>query len=198
MYDSLDKIGLKAVLEAIKGKMPTSLPANGGNADTVDGMHADDFIKSVATINRTSLDDCITSGTYAVSPAYTTDIPTQYGLWGICDVRVYGLGIFQTIKYTDTAIVICRSKIVSQTEWTDWKEISTTPIKSTGLITSPTDEYGTIILPNSDTRKYLSITPVGCYAEMFLFNDKYTVHIVNGNYEKVINTPVTYIAFYIE
>ena len=34
MYDFLDKIGLKAVLEAIKGKMPTSLPANGGTADT--------------------------------------------------------------------------------------------------------------------------------------------------------------------
>lgn len=43
MFDFLDKIGLKAVLEAIKGKMPTSLPANGGNADTVDGLHADNF-----------------------------------------------------------------------------------------------------------------------------------------------------------
>ena len=52
MYDFLDKIGLKAVLEAIKGKMPTSLPANGGNADyaanadKLDGLHADDFIKA--------------------------------------------------------------------------------------------------------------------------------------------------------
>ena len=52
MYDFLDKIGLKAVLEAIKGKMPTSLPANGGNADyaanadKLDGLHADDFAKA--------------------------------------------------------------------------------------------------------------------------------------------------------
>ena len=46
MYDFLDKIGLKAVLEAIKGKIPTSLPANGGNADTVDGLHADDFVNA--------------------------------------------------------------------------------------------------------------------------------------------------------
>lgn len=46
MYDFLDKIGLKAVLEAIKGKMPTSLPANGGNADTVDNLHADDFVNA--------------------------------------------------------------------------------------------------------------------------------------------------------
>ena len=53
MYDFLDRIGLKAVLEAIKGKIPTSLPANGGdadyatnagNADTVDGKSASDFV----------------------------------------------------------------------------------------------------------------------------------------------------------
>lgn len=44
MYDFLDKIGLKAVLEAIKGKMPASLPANGGNADTVGGKSVSDFV----------------------------------------------------------------------------------------------------------------------------------------------------------
>lgn len=198
MYDFLDKIGLKAVLEAIKGKMPASLPANGGNADTVDGRHADDFIKSVTDINRTSLDDCVTGGTYAVSPVYTTDIPTQYGMWGICDVRVYGMGVYQIIQYTDTANVICRSKIVSQTDWTEWKEISTTPIKSTGWITSPTDQYGSIILPNSSTRVYLSITALGYYAELFSANNEYNVHITNGNYEKIINTPISYNAFYIE
>ena len=54
MYDSLDKIGLKTVLEAIKGKIPASLPANGGNADyaanadKLDGLHADDFAKSTS------------------------------------------------------------------------------------------------------------------------------------------------------
>lgn len=48
MYDSLDKIGLKAVLEAIKDKIPASLPANGGNADTLGGLHADDFAKSTS------------------------------------------------------------------------------------------------------------------------------------------------------
>lgn len=45
MFDFLDKAGLKAALEAIKAKFPTSLPANGGNADTVDGHHADYFAK---------------------------------------------------------------------------------------------------------------------------------------------------------
>lgn len=45
MFDFLDKIGLKAVLEEIKGKIPTSLPANGGNANTVGGKAASDFLQ---------------------------------------------------------------------------------------------------------------------------------------------------------
>ena len=61
MYDSLDKIGLKAVLEAIKGKMPTSLPANGGNAeyatnagnaDTLNGMDAESIRSMAKSIRR--------------------------------------------------------------------------------------------------------------------------------------------------
>ena len=40
--DTLD--GLHADSFALKTDIPTSLPANGGNADTVDGKHADDFI----------------------------------------------------------------------------------------------------------------------------------------------------------
>lgn len=44
MYDFLDKIGLKTALEQIKAKFPSSLPADGGNADTVDRYHVDDAI----------------------------------------------------------------------------------------------------------------------------------------------------------
>ena len=52
MYDFLDKIGLKTALEQIKAKFPSSLPANGGNADyaanadKLDGLHAEGFIKA--------------------------------------------------------------------------------------------------------------------------------------------------------
>lgn len=38
MYDFLDKIGLKTALEAIKVKFPTSLPADGGNADKANAI----------------------------------------------------------------------------------------------------------------------------------------------------------------
>lgn len=54
MYDFLDKIGLKAVLEAIKGKMPTSLPANGGNADTVNNHTVNTDVPSSAKFTDTT------------------------------------------------------------------------------------------------------------------------------------------------
>ena len=55
MYDFLDKIGLKTLLEQIKAKFPSSLPASGGNADyaanagnadMLDGHHEDYFAKA--------------------------------------------------------------------------------------------------------------------------------------------------------
>ena len=46
--DTLD--GLHADSFALKTDIPSSLPANGGNADTVDGKHADDFISKTLKI----------------------------------------------------------------------------------------------------------------------------------------------------
>ena len=90
----------------------------------MDNKHATDFITGEVTRQLTTIDDCVTVGTYAVSTVYTTDMPTIYGTWGIMDVRVYGLGIFQTVKYTDTNIIISRSKITNQIEWTPWRRVN--------------------------------------------------------------------------
>ena len=170
---------------------------DGGNADTVDGLHAEKFMRYEPGRNlTTSINDMITPGTYGVY-SITPDFPAEYGAWGLLEVQAYGSICYQIIKF-ESGIIIIRAKIVNQTEWTKWKEISTTPIKSTGWITSPTDQYGAIILPNSSTRRYLSIIANGCYAEMLIVNNECTVHIKNGIYEAIINTPITYIAFYIE
>lgn len=236
---------------AQKTDIPTSLPANGGNADTVDDYHVSEpinisttippeYFTDVARINPATkkieswhtdnikvalAKDANTVGGKSASDfmpyigyvddlravnqncicsydANTLNTPYKSGKTlssaGICIVNNIN-GLLPTYFVICTGAKQCFISYQNNGEFVgDWKEISTTPIKSTGLITSPTDEYGTIILPNSDTRRYLSITAVGCYAEMLLFNDKYTVHIANGNYEKIINTPVTYIAFYIE
>ena len=42
----LDDTGLSLLWSKMKGLIPSSLPANGGNADTVDGKHASDFAAS--------------------------------------------------------------------------------------------------------------------------------------------------------
>ena len=77
MYDFLDKIGLKTALEQIKVKFPSSLPANGGNADTVGGKSADDFVayKPYAPIYVGDLLDITEMGTYSCFAEEVTNLP---------------------------------------------------------------------------------------------------------------------------
>ena len=102
--------------------IPTSLPANGGNADTLDGLHAEKFMryepdKSIVT----SINDMITPGTYGVY-SVTPDFPTVYGSWGLLEVQVYGSVCYQIIRF-ETNVIISRAKIVNQTEWSNWKRL---------------------------------------------------------------------------
>ena len=125
MYDFLDKIGLKAVLEAIKSKIPTSLPANGGNADTVGGKAPEKIFYDNGL--ATDLNDATQSGCYATSPD-TLNAP--FSAWWLVD----------TTNFNNYFIVQKAHVIGSQTNasyirnyandvWSDWKEISVTPIK---------------------------------------------------------------------
>ena len=73
MYDFLNKIGLKIMLEAVKAKFPETLPASGGNADyadnadKLDGLHAASFLQNVVPVNlTTSINDMTTAGSYGV------------------------------------------------------------------------------------------------------------------------------------
>ena len=191
---------------AQKTDIPSSLPANGGNADyatnagnadKLDGKHASDFADNIYK-RYPGGGDCnnaTTQGVYSVSTNSPNAPDANY--YYILTVDVAGDGTW----IRQTAIpVIFESKVYQRMYingvWGAWYNV--TPIKSTGWITSPTDQYGAIILPNSSTRRYLSITADGCYAEMLLINNECTVHIKNGNYEAMINTSVRYIAFYIE
>lgn len=47
--------------------VPTSLPANGGNADTVDGKHASDFAASSHTHNKSQISGLIEPSDYVVA-----------------------------------------------------------------------------------------------------------------------------------
>lgn len=184
---------------------------NAENAATVGGLHANDFTKIIdfgftETDTKTAIGQPCKTTIYRCSK--WTDYPSGCydGQGTVIAINYNGVGtagvntmwVKQIFLTAHGGGPLFNIRYVDNTNVGKWKEISTTPIKSTGLITSPTDEYGTIILPNSDTRRYLSIAAVGCYAEMLLANNEYAVHIKNGIYEAIINTPVTYNAFYIE
>ena len=50
-----------------KPSIPTTLPANGGNADTVDGKHASDFAASSHTHNKSQISGLIEPSDYVVA-----------------------------------------------------------------------------------------------------------------------------------
>ena len=54
MFDFLDKTGLKTALEQIKAKFPSSLPADGGNADTVNNHTVNTDVPSSAKFTDTT------------------------------------------------------------------------------------------------------------------------------------------------
>ena len=103
--------------------MPDKLPADGGNADTLGGKSASEFMEISAT-NRllTSINDMIEPGVYGIQTGVTPDAPTGYGSWGICDVRRYGAICYQTIKY-ETGIILNRAETVGQTAWGEWERL---------------------------------------------------------------------------
>lgn len=149
MYDSLDKIGLKAVLEAIKGKMPTSLPANGGNADyaanadKLDGLHADDFAKArdsdlMTLLNGQSGDiralvHQLSNGGYIFDTGYPQlkdiifpitgagNLSWSTGIFNMNGYR-YGILIVRPMTYNGDTY-IC--SVYNNEVYTDWQKIYT-------------------------------------------------------------------------
>ena len=105
------------------------------NANTVGGKFANTFIQSDVTQKlEISINDLFV-GTYSCEESYTPDFPKKsdgsiYGLFGLLDSRIYGSIQYQTMQFENGAI-IHRERIINVTNWSDWKEISTTPIKST-------------------------------------------------------------------
>lgn len=196
MFDFLDKTGLKTVLEQIKAKFPSSLPANGGNADTVDGLHADEIYRS--NLVAVDLNTIVGNGCYAVTP---DALNAPFKSWFTLRVDCFNNGqfIIQTVyQIGDTTNTLSYVRNFTNGNWSDWKEISTTPIKSTGWITTPTNVNGEIYLPEGNSRKYLSFCSQGSFSFIFHTGSTYVVQIRDGNMAIVQSTPITYIAFYID
>lgn len=127
--------------------IPTTLPANGGNADTVDGMHATDFAMAknsdlMTLLNGQSGDiralvHQLSCGGYIFDTNYPQLKDVIFPIsgnailsWspGIFNVNnfIYGILIIRPMVSTGDTY-IC--SVYNTTSYTDWQKISTTPIK---------------------------------------------------------------------
>ena len=209
MYDSLDKIGLKAVLEAIKGKIPTSLPANGGNADyatnagnadTVDGLHADSFIYPRKYLTDVDL-NTILYPCSAIALDNCTNIPTQNS-WGtlLCYSGGTGSHVQLWVAAADSSMF---KRHYDGARWSDWKEISTTPIKSVE-VGGTTDAYGNFMIWKALSNRipiYAKIAGYYVFPFLIFTADDYYYYLGvcdATSHEWVANTAVSGTVFYIE
>ena len=155
MYDFLDKIGLKAVLEAVKGKIPSSLPANGGNADTVGGKSASDFVLALTEAqaantrilipNNVDVVDWLIKNAKIGTLYYRTNyssgqsnlpLETNDWAWFTFDGNRYFARVMAS-DYSTRDLLLDKVNLIG-----GWKEISTTPIKKISFPSVATNAGG--------------------------------------------------------
>ena len=138
--------------------IPTSLPANGGNADTVDGLHANDFTQiidfgfsetdtktAIGQLSKTTIYRCVKWTDYpsACYDGQGTVIAINYNGAGTAGANTMWVRqIFITPHGSRSPIYM---RCISDTNVGNWKEISTTPIKST-TFSGTTDINGNLML----------------------------------------------------
>ena len=164
---------------AQKTDIPTTLPANGGNADTVGGVGIANLRQITQTVINTLPAVPNGEGDFLVNcDTSDTSFPYRYGH---LSVR-YG-------SYTGEYVATFRTtgndnKVYYNTyltnHWSGWQEISATPIKST-TFSGTTNSYGDMLLFNKSEKKiplFVSINDSYCIPLLSGSSDYY-VHIIN-------------------
>lgn len=157
-YQKAETDGLLAS-KANKQDIPKTLPANGGNADTVDGKHATDFAPSgfglggeVTLVTSGSADSIINTGFYNVTTA-VTNLPKTRCYYYLLVMRHKSVNISaDTTKVTKQIAYSLQpandgTNIYERTQyegvWTSWKQVATTEsptlnnLTVTGTVTIP-------------------------------------------------------------
>lgn len=199
MFDFLDKTGLKAVLEQIKAKFPSSLPANGGNADTVDGKSID-AICSVDGWYDGDLNDL--KRQCSVIAVNAENSPSA--AWGT--VLCFGGGTGSWVQIyipnfdTATGSISIFIRHFNGTVWSDWNDISTTKIKSEEFSAS-TDPWSHIqLFSNSENKKPLAVTFFNTQRmyTVFSYDNYYYLELYNTSMQLIPNTLVNFVLYYME
>lgn len=186
---------------------------NGGNADTVDGKHASDFVlaSTLQQVNasRIGIPDNVNVGEWLAENAKigTLYFCTGYevgqtnlpgGLRGWMWFSFDGNGYYARVMVSDTAtkdFILNKVNNVGK-----WKEISYAPIKST-TFSGTTNEYGNVVFTavGSKIPLFAECSP---YCGIPLrFNDNYWIHCINPittSNSIVANTAVTGTVYYVE
>ena len=213
MYDFLDKIGLKAVLEAIKAKMPKSLPADGGNADTVSSLktysesYQDIFSVSLAPTHPCWNKICSVTGQSSDPNAddYVDNSP-ESGVLVWYEVETIG-SFSRAYQIAHGCYSHQRKSFIRYMHdgfWSDWEEISTTPIKSSVFgMTTNGQAWVDTGLPVATTK----IISVLCSTQSMVGHvwqlDGYSTWCASFYYTSnvatpVPNTPVSFTIYYFE
>ena len=105
--------------------IPDKLPADGGNADTVDNKHASEFMQFLGDFRSGSIRDIVlplnTSGFLYCGGAGVTDLPADGGYW-VVQVRVYG--IVRELIATRISLGMSYACHYNGSEWYNWHNLA--------------------------------------------------------------------------
>ena len=105
--------------------IPSTLPANGGNADTVDGKHANEFMQFLGDVRNGSLLDYILSldksGFLYCGSANCTDMPVD-GTYFMVEVRCYTT--VKEVKATSFSTGAVYTNRYSGSKWSGWTNVA--------------------------------------------------------------------------
>ena len=188
---------------------------NSGNADTLDGRHASEFVlaSTIQQVNasRIEVPDNVNVGEWLVENA---KIGTMYfctgyevgqtnlpgGLSGLMWFSFDGNRHYARVMVSDTAT---RDFILNKVNNVgEWKEISTTPIKSTSF-SGTTNAYGDVLFTSVGNNKIpLFVDMLNYYAIPFRSAGNYWLHLLHAtvanNSQPAANVAVSGTVYYAE
>ena len=196
---------------AQKTDIPTSLPANGGDADYAavardtqlfNGKPSDNYVQFRGIIQVDDMSavpadvyEYVNDSSYkvayevAINPLVSEFVGLPHIWWHIkYYVYAYGNGFSCQTAFPVGFGGVPYIRYSQEGVWSDWKEISTTPIK-TDTITSNSDGAGYVWLPQGNGRKYISaIAHAYTHSNMYIDG---TTGSTNLQIPDAINSAVT-------